>query len=158
MQRYGGFGRWRNICRTFAWGCGDRGCDLRQRANETAELCREQASNLGTDWHGSHFERHCFTSTESRVFILNPCKSVPETVRVARATMAIWVEGLCHIRRKDTKIAYKRCIWVAEFTKCFRIHKIWPFCVSFVASNHFFFVTLHHATHPYWINHHTIHV
>ena len=33
-QRYGGFGRWRNIGRTFAWSCGDRGRDLRQSARK----------------------------------------------------------------------------------------------------------------------------
>ena len=34
MQRYGSFGKWAKVLRTFARGCGDRGGNLRQSADE----------------------------------------------------------------------------------------------------------------------------
>ena len=41
MQRYGSFGKWAKVLGTFARGCGDRGGNLRQSADEAAKSCRK---------------------------------------------------------------------------------------------------------------------
>ena len=41
MQRYGSFGKWAKVLGTFARGCGDRGGNLRQSADEGVGACRK---------------------------------------------------------------------------------------------------------------------
>ena len=43
MQRYGSFGKWAKVLRTFARSCGDRGRNLRHIGDETAESCRKRS-------------------------------------------------------------------------------------------------------------------